>query len=265
MRTLALLYHDIVPAGQFALSGFQSPDADIYKLDCRDFEGHLKRIAAVLDSPPAHSSEVRLAGRIRLLITFDDGGISAWLHTADLLEQFGWRGYFFVTTDRINTPGFLSESQIRDLHRRGHIVGSHSCSHPSRMSHCSTEQMDREWNVSTERLTQILGAPVSTASVPGGYYSQDVAASAARAGIRTLFNSEPVTSPHQVQECMVFGRFSVQQGVSADWVASVASGAVYPRFRRFVFWNAKKMMKAAGGEAWLQARRKLLASRTGQK
>ncbi len=264
MLTLALLYHDVVPAGQFAMSGFQSPDANIYKLDCAEFESHLQRLAAMVDTAAPHSPEVRVAGDRRLSLTFDDGGVSASLHTADLLEKFGWRGYFFVTTDWINEPGFLSDSQIRDLHRRGHIIGSHSCSHPSRMSHCSLEQLDREWAASVQRLTQILDEPVTTASVPGGYYSRDVAASAARAGIRILFNSEPVASQHQVGQCTVYGRFSVQQGVSADWVAALAAGEVLPRIRRYVFWNTKKIMKAAGGEAWLQFRRKVLASRAEQ-
>jgi peptidoglycan/xylan/chitin deacetylase (PgdA/CDA1 family) len=261
-RTLALLYHDVVPAGQFAVSGFQSPDADIYKLDCEEFENHLEHIGRAVEAAPAGSCEARSTGDHRLVITFDDGGVSAWLYTADLLEQFGWRGYFFVTTDWINKPGFLSESQIVDLHRRGHIVGSHSCSHPSRMSHCTPEQLDREWNTSVQRLTGILGDPVDTASVPGGYYSREVAKSAARAGIRTLFTSEPVTSQLNVQDCAVFGRFSVQQGVSGEWVAALAEGRISPRLRRYAFWNAKKIMKTLGGEVWLRMRRNVIASRT---
>src|ERR1039458_5638385 len=32
-----------------------------------------------------------------------------------LLEDRGWRGHFFITTDRIGTPGFLTESELRDL------------------------------------------------------------------------------------------------------------------------------------------------------
>jgi peptidoglycan/xylan/chitin deacetylase (PgdA/CDA1 family) len=265
MRTLALLYHDVVPAGQYGVSGFQSPDANIYKLDCEEFESHLEHIGRAVESAPSGSCEARSAGNYRVLLAFDDGGVSASLYTADLLERFGWRGYFFVTTDWINAAGFLSESQIVDLHRRGHVIGSHSCSHPLRMARCSREQLDREWSTSVQRLTQILSSPVDTASVPGGYYSRDVAASAARAGIRTLFTSEPVTSQHKVQDCVVFGRFSVQQGVSADWVAALAAGRVAPRISRYAFWNAKKVIKTLGGEAWLRMRRTVLANRSKSK
>ena len=45
MRTIALLYHDVVPAGDYSLSGFQSADANIYKLDCDEFKNHLREIA----------------------------------------------------------------------------------------------------------------------------------------------------------------------------------------------------------------------------
>ena len=262
MRTLALLYHDIVPGGQFSISGFQSPDANIYKLDCAEFETHLKCIGEVLGSQPGGSPEAQVNDDFRLQLTFDDGGVSASSYTADLLEQFGWRGYFFVTTDWISRPGFLSESQIRDLHRRGHIIGSHSCSHPLRMSRCSRQQLDREWERSVQRLAQILGAEVSSASVPGGYFSREVAAAASGAGIRCLFTSEPVASRFQIEECSVFGRFSIQQGVSADWVSALAAGRASPRIQSYLFWNAKKIMKTVGGEAWLRLRRKILARRS---
>ena len=46
MQTIALLYHDVVPAGDYSLSGFQSADANIYKLDCDEFKNHLREIAA---------------------------------------------------------------------------------------------------------------------------------------------------------------------------------------------------------------------------
>jgi len=77
----------------------------------------------------------------------------------------------------------LPAEQIRDLHQRGHIIGSHSCSHPKRMSFCSRAELLQEWGRSCEILAGILGAPVTVASVPGGFYSRAVAEAAAEAGI----------------------------------------------------------------------------------
>ena len=261
MQTIALLYHDIVPGKQYELSGFQKADAHIYKLSCEEFQRHLEQIVRATERPSRALDPPTNGQRRRLLLTFDDGGVSASLYIARLLEQFGWVGHFFVTTDRIGERGFLNESQIVDLHRRGHLIGSHSCSHPPRMSHCSVEQMHEEWRESARRLAGILGIPVTTASVPGGYYSRQVAAAAARAGIRVLFTSEPVTSSHVVDGCTVLGRFGVQQGVSSQWVAAVVSGRALPRFRRYLFWNGKKLLKTVGGESWLRMRRKILERR----
>jgi len=259
VRTIALLYHDVVPAGQFYLSGFEGADADIYKLSCDEFRNHLNAIGRAAGQKPGSALDPAPSGDRQLLLTFDDGGASAVLYIAEMLEEFGWKGHFFVTTDRIGTPGFLNQTEILALHRRSHVIGSHSCSHPPRMSRCTPAQLNEEWAVSTRKLAQILGAPVTTASVPGGYYSRQVAAAAARTGIRVLFTSEPVTSSHVVEGCTVFGRFGIQQGVSTQWVASVVSGHALPRFQRYVFWNGKKLLKTVGGESWLRIRRKLLA------
>jgi peptidoglycan/xylan/chitin deacetylase (PgdA/CDA1 family) len=262
MHALTLLYHDVVPAAHPEASGFQSPDADIYKLSVEEFGRHVAAIAASTDGPlttMASPSTLQQAGR-PVLMTFDDGGASA-LHVAGVLEALGWRGHFFITTDYIGTPGFMDAEGLRDLQRRGHLIGSHSVSHPARMSACTRAQLDREWAESVRRLEAILGERIDVASVPGGYYSRDVAASAARAGIRVLFNSEPVTRVHEVDGCLIVGRFGVQQGVPASWAAAVARGDRAPRVRRYLFWNGKKLLKRVGGDRWLRVRRRLIAAR----
>jgi peptidoglycan/xylan/chitin deacetylase (PgdA/CDA1 family) len=261
LRTIALLYHDVVPAGQYTVSGFGGADADIYKLHTDEFRNHLKEIARAAPNAPVRVIDSSSGGDPRWLLTFDDGGVSAILYIAEMLEQFGWQGHFFITTDQIGKPGFLDESQIRELHRRSHMIGSHSCSHPPRMSHCTRQQLDYEWGESVQRLSQILGEQVVTASVPGGYFSRVVAESAAAAGLRVLFTSEPLTSSHTVDGCTVLGRFGVQQGISPQWVGSVIAGHPFPRFQRYVFWNGKKLLKAVGGETWLKIRRGILARR----
>ena len=129
MQALAIMYHDVVENGDFESSGFPGEGAHVYKLRREDFERHLDAIAAAT----AAVSTVRMLEGRPVLLTFDDGGVSFHHPIADLLERRGWRGHFFITTDRIGMPGFLTEAQLRELHRRGHIIGSHSCSHPTRM------------------------------------------------------------------------------------------------------------------------------------
>ena len=258
MKATVLLYHDITPDGSFACSGFQSPDADIYKLDRDEFERHLSAIQesatlpmALVDDAPADS----------LMMTFDDGGKGAILCTAGMLEERGWRGHFFITTNYIGSAGFMTEADIRELRARGHSIGSHSCSHPARMNACSPVELDREWCESIRRLENILGEPVTTASIPGGYYGRNVVRSARGAGIRNLFSSEPTRAVDVIEGCRVLGRFSVQQGVSSARAAALATGKFWAQLQQRAFWDAKKIAKRLGGSAWLAARKRILARR----
>jgi|SRR5215470_4066789 len=262
MKATVLLFHDVVESGRFDLSGFQSPDANIYKVERMEFDHHLESIGQNASKPPVVVFDAPDVRARDVLITFDDGGVSAATIVAEMLESRGWRGHFLVTTDFIGKSGFLEPSQICDLSSRGHVIGSHTCSHPTRMAACSTKQLDREWRESLARLQDIMGSPVEVASVPGGYYAEHVAKTAAAAGIRHLFTSEPVTSVRKVDGCLVYGRFSIQQGVRPQWIGSVVRGDLWPRVRSVAFWNAKKVLKKAGGTAWLEARRRIIAART---
>lgn len=261
MRTTALLYHDIVPQYRYETSGFQGADADIYKLELQEFRRHMRIVSQSGLRPGAVTAAGLAEDDHRLLLTFDDGGVSAMEHTAGILDEYGWPGHFFVTTGRIGTPGFLDAAQVRALHGGGHVIGSHSDTHPLRMAACSPAQLDGEWRTSIRRLEDILGAPVIAASIPCGDYSRAVASAAAAAGIRALFTSEPVTRVGTVDDCLVIGRFSVQQGVSPQWVAAVIAGRALPRAGRFLAWNGKKLLKAAGGQAWLALRKAILLRR----
>jgi peptidoglycan/xylan/chitin deacetylase (PgdA/CDA1 family) len=262
MRTLALLYHDVVPDGRYELSGFQSPDANIYKLEEGEFRRHLKTIAARIAGSAGSVLLPETGDRPRVLLTFDDGGASAH-DISEMLDELGWTGHFFITTDYIGKPGFLDAEQVRGLRRRAHVIGSHSCSHPVPISRCTPEELDREWRDSVRKLQDILQEPVVTASVPGGFYARRVAESAARAGIRVLFTSEPVVSARRVEGCTVLGRFGVQQGVSEEWVGAVVEGRALPRLNRYLFWNGKKAAKAALGPVWFSMRKLILARRAG--
>ena len=263
MKTRVLTYHDVVEPGQDKASGFPAADAAVYKLETAQFAAHLKAIAAARRERPVVAADL-LRGRggsEAWLMTFDDGGASAHTHIADMLEERGWRGHFFITTDYIGTPAFLTVNQIRELRARGHVIGSHSCSHPVRMSHCSPAEMLREWRESLKVLSDILGEPVDTASVPGGFYSRQVALAAAEAGYKLLFTSEPVTRSREVQGCLILGRYMIQRKTSPKVAAGLAAGRLAPGLQHVFVWNAKKVAKRLGGKYYLELRKSLLAGR----
>ncbi len=259
-RVPTLLYHDVVDDARWSASGFQGGDADIYKLETHEFVAHLERLhksgrqAARFDFPGLDPQK-------HLLITFDDGGISAVEKIAPALERFGWRGHFFMTTGWLGAPGFMGADHLRDLAARGHVVGSHSETHPLRMSSCSPRELLREWTSSTERLADVLGVRPTVASIPGGAFSAAVAEAAGRAGIRVLFTSEPTAHVWWVGSVCCFGRFTVWRGMSADKAATLGRGQGLEAVKQRVSWDSKKIAKAVLGPAYQRLREQLLSTR----
>jgi peptidoglycan/xylan/chitin deacetylase (PgdA/CDA1 family) len=264
VRLTALIYHDVLVDGEPDDSGFGGADALSYKLTETQFQRHLNLIAVALglgaplcvDDPAAET----MPGSA-LVLTFDDGGASAPTRILPALRERGWRAHFFVTTDFIGARGFVTSQGLRDLQAAGHVVGSHSASHPPRINRMPYEAMCREWQDSRARLEDLLGAPVVSASVPGGYYSRAVATAAAESGIRVLFTSEPRRSVTTVDGMAVVGRFSVTRRTSDGEVVSLVSGGPGAALRQRLAWGAKKVAKGLGGKAWLAARRKLFELR----
>jgi peptidoglycan/xylan/chitin deacetylase (PgdA/CDA1 family) len=258
---LTLLYHDVVPREQSDASGFAGGGAARYKLTPSEFRQHIGAIKSVARTPPVIAPDLRreVGEEPGWLMTFDDGGVTAYDPIADILEENGWRGHFLITVNYIGSHTFVTSEQIRALRRRGHVIGSHSCSHPERMSLCAPDQLVSEWQKSQQFLSNVLGEPITVASVPGGFYSRAVAQAAAQAGFKVLFNSEPTLRSHTVDGCLVLGRYTIYRGMSAGKAAALVAGRAWPRLQQAVSWNAKKVTKALGGRVYLHLRKRLLA------
>jgi len=262
MKAISLMYHDVVSRDERDSSGFPGADAALYKIAPEQFRNHIQSIRSATQTKPLTAPDLKGLPHhgTHFFITFDDGGISAFTTIAGILEEAGWRGLFFVTAGCVGQRPFMNPDQIRDLHRRGHIIGSHSLSHPLRMSRCTWDEMIEEWSVSVKILSEILGERVRVASVPGGHYSKRVAQTAAQSGIEILFTSEPTASASIVDGCTVLGRYVIQRWTSPETAAAIAAGKLAPRLRQTIFWNAKKALKAVGGDYYSKARRSSLVS-----
>jgi peptidoglycan/xylan/chitin deacetylase (PgdA/CDA1 family) len=267
MKAISLMYHDVINSANFDSSGFPGQDSSRYKLEPDEFKQHLEAIAKATGARPV--SVYKLLGGTSpvspLLLTFDDGGASAYTYIAPMLENFGWRGHFFISSYYIDKPFFLSRKEILELKKRGHLIGSHSFSHPTRMASLSSSEQIKEWKRSSQDLSVILGEAVEIASLPGGYYSRQVAKAAALAGIKALFTSEPTSHCNFVNDCLVLGRYHASRGMPAQLAAAVAVGKFLPCFRQSFFWNLKKVIKFFLRDLYLQIRRKYLGNGEGNK
>jgi peptidoglycan/xylan/chitin deacetylase (PgdA/CDA1 family) len=254
MRTL--MYHDIASRDQREAAGFPGPLAARYKLEPEAFEAHLDAVAATgLTVGTLDGAEPAPA----VALTFDDGGCSAPL-AAEALERRGWRGQFFVTSARIGTPGFMTADQLRELSARGHVIGSHSHTHPTYMGRLTRAQLDEEWTRSRERLAETLGQAPRTASVPGGFLSPAVIAAAAAAGYELLFTSEPSARVAR-RGLELRGRYTIWASTPPRMAGAYAEGDRLACGRLWLEWNAKKLAKRVSPPVY-QALRRVRAARS---
>jgi peptidoglycan/xylan/chitin deacetylase (PgdA/CDA1 family) len=143
-----------------------------------------------------------------LAFTFDDG-LHSQVAAAQVLEDCGVRGCFFVCPsmldrpsresaarfcrERLNSPPrrFIDWDDAAELLRRGHEIGCHTLSHAD-LSACSPQQLDDEIGAARQMLVEILGRPEHFAWPFGRW--QHVTADAVRrvfdAGFATCASAE---------------------------------------------------------------------------
>lgn len=251
------MYHDVV-AGDPSESGFLGAGPDHYKVPASLFERHLDVIARSGTAPSLVGGP---ESQRRLLLTFDDGGRSAATETAPRLERRGWRGHFFVTTDRIGTSGFLQRDEILALHEAGHVVASHACTHRP-LPGLGAAEILREWAESKAILEELLETDVTVASVPTGRYTEQVGLLAAQAGYEHVFTCEPWLEPRRVGSALVYGRYAVYTATSPERVAALCSLSRPTLLWMGGAWYVRKAAKAVLGPLYDPLRRRVLA-RTG--
>lgn len=118
-------------------------------------------------------------------VTFDDGTVDHYETVAPILEMSGFRGIFFVPTEKIGGKGRLARGEIAELNKRGHEIGCHSHEH-RRLDTLSENEIDAQLERSCGMLGEITGQRPRILAPPGGYTNGKVRAACERAGMKAL-------------------------------------------------------------------------------
>jgi peptidoglycan/xylan/chitin deacetylase (PgdA/CDA1 family) len=116
-----------------------------------------------------------------VVLTFDDGYRDFATTALPLLDAEGMTATAFVVGDFINSPGYMSEGQIRRARELGITIGAHTMDHldltrvPPLIAR---DQIERSRRV----LEQLLGAPVDDFAYPFGRHNPAVDRLVAEAG-----------------------------------------------------------------------------------
>lgn len=210
MKQTVLMYHDVY-RDSVKESGFQTDGANHYKI-----------------SETVFSEQLSLLKGRSITLTFDDGGVSFYSVIAPMLEANGLRGQFYIATDYIGTEGFMTEEQIRDLHQRGHTIGSHSASHPADFRSLTLAKRTDDWKKSIGRLSSILKVPVDEVSVPNGFLQKEDLPMFEQLGIKKIYTSK-IGEMRQYNDIQIHGRIGIDKGMTANQLADVLEERAYYR------------------------------------
>ena len=124
-----------------------------------------------------------------ILLTFDDGYADAYTTAFPVLQRYGFQATFYVVTDFVGRPGYLTVEQIREMAAAGMSFGSHSVSHLS-LTTLSAERLERELSQSRTQLESLLERQVLDLCYPLGRFDQGVRQAVERAGYRSATTTQ---------------------------------------------------------------------------
>lgn len=217
MRTKVLMYHDVIK-DNLSESGFDTPGANYYKISSAAFESHISKISHLISLGKIQEDSV--------VLTFDDGGRSFYDVIAPVLEKYGFVGHFYIATQYIGSLSFLSEHEIKELSDRGHIIGSHSVTHPSNIQTLTKEEIINEWTDSIRALQAIVGKKITEISIPNGYFDAKDLDLFKDLGIETIYTSN-LSDNVTVNGINILGRYAITKKTTQIEVQKMITSRLY--------------------------------------
>ena len=139
----------------------------------------LETLKGILSDSMINASEVDVFKKLTYTRQDNDEATTTVKQILNYFISYEWRGeimdrlmgaYFDSETDLIK-DFYLSREDIKELYDAGHLIGSHTVSHPV-MSKLSTEDQRRELDDSFSLLEDIVGAKGLSFCYPyGGFHS----------------------------------------------------------------------------------------------
>ncbi len=186
LRVPILVYHGIYPHKPGDAKSKQAFDvspesfADQMRY-LRDHDIPVVSLSALMDALEGKGSLPPRA----VVLTFDDGWETQYVHAVPLLRQYGFTATFFVFTHAIGrNDRYFTWDQLRGMQQAGMTIGSHTITHPFMTRITDPKQMREETVGSREALEKHLGTPVQFFAYPFGVVSKAATAAVEAAGYR---------------------------------------------------------------------------------
>lgn len=220
--TVYLMYHELELTGRRPCR--TEPGYLRYVVKEEDFRSHLDQLVmAGFDGlSVGQALVVQPDDRPKVALTFDDGSETDLLVAAPLLRNIGYNATFYITVGFLNQPGYLTSSQVRELHDSGFEIGCHSMTHAF-LTECSPRQLQVEIVESRDNLQNQIGDTVVHLSCPGGRWNAEVAKDALAAGYQSVATSRIGVNGARPDRLRL-RRIPILRGMTATTVRNLSQG-----------------------------------------
>lgn len=237
-ETVAIPLHPVNPLG-ISAKGYQTipilcyhrvgPQTNLMIMPRETFAAQMEYLARnqynvirLADLPDFLSGKRALPPRA-VVITFDDGHVSAYQHAYPILKKHGFPATFFVYTDFLGGGEGLTWGQINEMSRSGLIdIQSHSKSHanlvvrqPGESEQRYGERIDAELRVPRSVIERNVPGKVSHIAFPFGDANQVVLDRLTQTGHQLGLTVNPggnafFAYPLMLRRTMIFGGASME-------------------------------------------------------
>lgn len=108
-----------------------------------------------------------------VLITLDDGTSSHYENAFPALREYGFDATFFIFTNAIDRPNYLTSAQILEMREAGMHFGNHTRYHQY-LTRLPEGEMREEISTGKERLEELLEETVDVIAYPFGLHDEAV-------------------------------------------------------------------------------------------
>jgi peptidoglycan/xylan/chitin deacetylase (PgdA/CDA1 family) len=193
-------------------------------------------------------------------LTFDDGAASDYEITFPILAELGLRATFFVVPTLVDTPGYVTWAQLREMVAAGMEIGSHSLTHPF-VNTLDRAGLEREFGESKRMLESRLGLPIRSASLPRGWEPPTLREVLRALGYRAFCTSR-VAWWYPGGDALAIPRVAIRRGIAVEDFAAIVNAEPRALWRMQAVEVAKNAAKAClGVHGWQRLRTPLLALR----
>lgn len=212
MNIPVLCYHDVTPNNPDNNELLLSPekfreqlqylkDNDYAPLTLNEFYNYLKK------SEPVPEKSV--------LITFDDGYKGNYEYAYPILKEFNFPATFFIISNFIGSPDFMTAEEIKEMSDNGIDIESHTAKHEDLSTLDEASQLETFKN-SKEVLEEIIKEPIEFIAYPFGRHNPSTRIAAEKAGYKLGFNlngefADRSDNNYNIDRIYVSNNYSIQK------------------------------------------------------